>query len=254
MLKKRLIPLLLLDKERVWKSKKFSDFRDVGAPRTAGKVYENQHADELCLLNIGENHDSFRNLVKYTRIISENCCMPVTIGGGINSFSQVQELFDNGADKVVLNSITYSDIKVLEATANIYGAQAAVVCIDVRFDLKRGGYSLYSARGRVLEGINLKDHISKCDLHGAGEFLIQSIDRDGMMGGLDIKLGHVASKLTSTPIVLAGGVGSYAHIEAAFKELPLSGIACASIFHFTDSNPLRASAYLANAGFAIKKV
>ncbi|MFM8453783.1 MAG: HisA/HisF-related TIM barrel protein [Gammaproteobacteria bacterium] len=254
MLKKRLIPLLLLDNERVWKSKQFNNCRDVGAPRTAGKVYENQHADELCILNIGENHDSFRNLVKYTRIISENCCMPLTIGGGINSFLQAQELFDNGADKVVLNSINYSDIKVLEEIANIYGSQAAVVCIDVRFDAHRNDYSLYSARGRVLEGITLREHIFKCDLHGAGEFLIQSIDRDGMMDGLDIKLGHIASKSTSTPVVLAGGVGSYAHIEAAFKELSLSGIACASIFHFTDSNPLRASAYLANAGFSIKKV
>jgi len=254
MLKKRVIPLLLLNQDRVWKSKQFCEFKDVGAPQTAGKIYENQHADELCLLNISKNDDAFRNLVKYTRVFSENCCMPLSVGGGIVNFFQAKELFDNGADKVVLNSINYHDISILEKTASVYGSQAAVVSIDAMFDIQKNDYRVYSSHGRVLEEISVKDHISLCDHHGAGEFLIQSIDRDGMMDGLDINLGRIALTATTTPIVLLGGVGSYYHLETAFTALPLSGIACASIFHFTDSNPLRASAYLANAGFSIKKV
>lgn len=254
MLKKRLIPLLLLDQDRVWKSKQFENFRDVGSPKTAAKVYESQNADELFLINISKAPGSFSNLVNYTRILSENCCMPMAIGGGIHSFLQVQELFENGADKVILNSINYQDMSILEKTASVYGSQAAVVCIDVRFDIQKNDYSLYSSHGRVLKEISLGDHISRCNHHGAGEFLIQSIDKDGMMEGLDINLGYIALKAANAPVVLVGGVGSYNHLEVAFKKLTVSGIACASLFHFTDSNPLRAGAYLANAGFSIKKV
>lgn len=254
MLKKRLIPILLLRDDRVCKTKQFMLARDVGFPKTAVKVYESQEADEIIILDIAGDKRTFSKLIQWTSVISQECSMPLSIGGGINCFEQVQELFYHGADKIIINSINYTDLSVLEKTAATFGMQSVIVGIDVRYDRENKKYLLYSNSGKILQNRSLKDHIELCGSIGVGEFFIQSIERDGMMTGLDVNLGNVVTQVTNRPVILAGGVGSYFHLEEAFKKANISGIGCASIFHFTDSNPLRANAYLANAGIAIKKV
>ena len=254
MLKKRLIPILLLKDDRFWKSIQFDSLKDVGYPKTAVKVYESQEADELVILNIDKNLSSFSSLIKWVNILSQECCMPLAVGGGIRTFDQVQELFDTGADKVILNTINYQNLKILEKTAAVYGVQSVTVSIDTKYDFQTNNYKVYSNGGKSIKSRSLIEHINLCGKSGAGEFFIQSIDRDGVMRGLDIELGKQATQFTKRPVVLAGGVGTYADLEGAFKSTTISGIGCASIFHFTDSNPLRANAYLANADILIKRV
>ena len=254
MLKKRIIRILLLKDDRVCKTIQFENSRDVGFPKTAVKVYESQDADEIIVLNIKDKITSFSELIKWTNILSQECAMPLAVGGGIGSFEQVQELFYNGADKVLLNSVNYADLGVLEKTAATFGAQSIIVGIDVKYDSLNNQYCLYSDSGKILQKKSLKDHIETCDAIGVGEFFIQSIERDGVMKGLDIELGKQVTKITRRPVILAGGIGMYSHLEEAFKNSDIAGIGCASIFHFTDSNPLRANAYLANAGISVKRV
>ncbi|MBW8308968.1 MAG: hypothetical protein K0M45_04940 [Candidatus Paracaedibacteraceae bacterium] len=254
MLKKRIIPILLLKDDRLWKTSQFNSARDVGYPTTAVRVYESQQADELIIIDITGDESSFLRLVKWIHTLSQEFCAPLTIGGGIRNFTQVQKLFDNGADKILLNSINYTDLTVLDKTASVYGVQAAVVGIDAKRNSPNDEYQLYSNNGKEAQTISLSDHIKKCDQSGAGEFFVQSIELDGKMEGLDLELGQQASAVTQRPVILAGGAGSYSHFEEAFNKTNICGIGCGSIFHFTDSNPLRANAYLLNAGIDIKKV
>lgn len=254
MLKKRIIPILLLNGNRLWKSRQFMNHRDVGSPKTAAKIYEAQESDEIMLLNIGQEAASFSNLLKYTHIISQECCVPLCAGGNIRDFTQAQDLFKHGADKIMINSANYKNKSLLKKVADVYGAQSVVVGIDVRFNNDTKSYQLFSEAGKDLQNIPLERHIQECVENGAGEFLIQAIDHEGMMQGLDLKLGKLVKSMTKRPVVLTGGAGSYTHIESAFKDISVSGIACASIFHFTDSNPLRANAHMANAGISVKKV
>jgi imidazole glycerol-phosphate synthase subunit HisF len=253
MLKKRVIPLLLLHNDRLCKTIKFDTMRDVGFPKTAVKIYESQEADELVFLNIRPDSVPFENLLRWTNLLSQECVMPLAVGGGVGSFEQVQELFYNGADKVGLNSVNYETTDILRKAAAVYGLQSVVVGIDVRCE-PDGTYRLYSHSGKQAQSRTLEEHIKICDEAGVGEFLIQSIDRDGVMQGLDIELGKLATKYTRRPVILAGGAGNYTHLQEAFKNSNISGVGCASIFHFSDSSPLRASAYLANAGLPIKRI
>ena len=252
MLKKRVIPILLYSNDRLYKTIKFDNARDVGFPATAVRVYESQEADEIVFLNISKDLISFNQTVSWVRKLSQEFCAPLTVGGGIRSFDQVQMLFDNGADKVLLNTINYTDLTILNKTASVYGAQAAVAGMDTRKESNI--YNLYSAFGTNKENICFSDHVARCEQNGAGEFFVQSIDLDGSMQGLDVELGKLSSSLTNKPIILAGGIGSYSHLEVAFQQSNISGIGCASIFHFSDSSPLRACAFLANAGIHVKKV
>ncbi|HEU0117622.1 MAG TPA: HisA/HisF-related TIM barrel protein [Alphaproteobacteria bacterium] len=254
MLKKRVIPVLLLREDRLYKTVNFDNMRDVGSPKTAVKIYESQEADELVFLNIRPKELPFEKLVEWTNIISQQCVMPLAVGGGIQTYEEAKTLYDNGADKVLLNTINYETTSVLEKIAAVYGLQSTIIGIDVKRENASSDYQLYSHSGTQQQSRTLEEHMKICEKAGGGEFLVQSIDRDGTMQGLDIELGRLASQYTRRPVVLAGGAGNYAHLEEAFANSNISGIGCASIFHFSDSSPLRASAYLANAGFPIKKV
>lgn len=252
MLKKRVIPVLLVDSDRLVKTVAFSNKRDVGYPITVARVYESQQADELVILNINKDLASFYSYLSWVKKISQEFCAPISAGGGVRSFDHAKLLFENGADKVVINTANYNDLSILEQVSKVYGSQAAVAGIDVRYIDDE--YILHSFGGSFRESKALIEHIQCCEKSGAGEYFVQSIDRDGKMAGLDIQLASIVTASTKKPVVLAGGAGSYVHLEEVFKNTSISGVGCASIFHFSDSNPLRACAYLANAGIDIKKV
>jgi len=252
MLKRRIIPIELFDGSRLSKTVSFDNSRDVGHPIKSSQVYSDQDADELIFLNISRNARSVEQMTEVVRQIAEKCFVPLAVGGGIVSADDAARLFDAGADKVILNSVTYRYPEVVGKIAEIHGKQAVVVCIDA----KRSGsnnFSLYSDCGRRAESVNLIDHTRAMSAAGAGEIMIQSIDRDGQMVGYDLDLLRVVIENTSTPVIAAGGAGDFLHLRQAF-EVGADAAACGSLFNFGDNNPLRAKAYLKNYAIPLKKI
>lgn len=251
MLKNRIIPIQLLSDGRLVKGRKFGDYRDVGDPVKSSHVYSMQDADELILLNI-DGHDRLSDLIALLPKLSEQVFMPISIGGGIRSYSDAAMLIKEGADKVVLNSVTYNNYSMITDIANDYGCQSVAVCIDVReID---GTYLLFSENGHTQHSVSLDEHIETCIEAGAGEIILQSIDLDGSMRGFDLCLALFANKYTTTPFILAGGSGDYSHIKDVFLSSKTSAVACGSLFNFSDSSPIRAKHYLKNYGVNYKRV
>jgi cyclase len=237
---------------RLVKTQKFGGWRDVGDPVKSSAVYNSQYADELIFLNISRNNRSIEQIADLIKAVSKVCFMPLSVGGGVDSVKSAAYLIENGADKVIINSATYEDYSLIKKISDRFGSQAIVICIDI----KRNGdkLNLVSNCGIRVEGINLKNHMKICEESGAGEFLIQSVDRDGLMNGYDIDLLKTACANSRLPIIGCGGAGDFNHLKDAFLEADVNALACGSLFNFSDSNPMRAKAYLTNYGLSFKVV
>ena len=254
MLKKRIIPIQLLLDGRLVKTVKFDKWRDVGDPVKSSSVYNSQYADELIFLNISRSDRTVQSLAALIERVSKVSFMPMSMGGGINSEDDAAFLILNGADKVVINSSTYHKLDIIKSTSGRFGAQAVVVSIDASWDDQRGDYLLYSHCGQRAQHVSLEDHVRRVTEAGAGEIMIQSIDRDGTMTGYDIALIKRAMACSTIPVIAAGGSGNYEHLKAVFLETDASAVACGSLFNFSDSNPIRAKAFLSNYGVNFKIV
>lgn len=220
----------------------------------SSSVYNSQFADELILLNISRDRRSVEDLRKVMRQVAEVTFMPVSMGGGITTAEDAAHIIQNGADKVVINSVAYRQSEVISRIAGTFGAQAVIACIDVRWDAGMEDYVLYSDCGRVRQGVALEKHIENVLMAGAGEIMIQSIDRDGTMTGFDLPLVRRTMAASRAPVIAAGGSGNYEHLKDLFLASDVSAIACGSLFNFSDSNPMRAKAFLSNHGLNFKKV
>lgn len=246
MLKKRIIPTLLLKDGRLYKGKNFSNYRDVGDPASVLKIYSNQYADELILINIGNNERDFDFLLKILSKATENCFIPITAGGGINSLNKAKNLFNNGADKVLITSEIAKNMKILEKISLEYGRQSVIAGIDILEN--NNTLKIVKGKKRIEVKISIEEYIKEIDSIGAGEILFNFVRRDGMMEGVNIKLLDYLSKLTKTPTICLGGIGNLLHMCDVFKNTSCDAIACSSVFHFADNNPIRARSYLKNNG------
>ena len=242
MLKKRIIPLLLLMNDRLVKTVNFDKFKDVGNPTSIAKIFNDSDADELILLNINRNNRVSSTLMPVLKKISEECFIPIAAGGGINSIENATDIIKNGADKVVLNSICYENYNFIKSLANKFGRQAIVASIDVKKIDKK--FRLFSNCGTILNKIPLEEHIQNLIKNDVGEIMINSIDCEGKMQGPDHDLIKQVSNSCNVPLIYSGGIGNYDHIKDIFQMANISAVACGSLFNFTDSNPIRTKSYL----------
>jgi cyclase len=251
-LKKRIIPVQLLLNNRLVKTKNFDEYRDVGDPVSSSRVYNSQYADELIFLNIDKNATGIEPLEEILESVSEVCFMPLAVGGGIRNYKDAATLIKRGADKVVLNTICYDNPQIISEIADNFGNQAVIVAIDVKKNPE--GYSLYSNCGQTIESVLLEEHCNNCINAGAGEILIQSIDQDGSMQGFDLELMRYIKNIVNIPIIALGGAGNYLHLRDVFLKSNVSAVACGSLFNFSDSNLIRAKAFLSNYNLDFKVV
>lgn len=251
MLKRRIIPIELLDGERLAKTVGFSVPRDVGNPVKSSQVYSDQDADELVLLNISRAHRNVAALVSVVARIARECFVPFTVGGGIRCLEDAAQLFTAGADKVLVNTAAYAQPGLITDIGDRYGQQAVVVGIDARSE--GTGFILFSDCGRKQEAVSLSEHVSIVIAAGAGEIMIQSIDRDGTMTGYDLTLLQVVIAMSPVPVIAAGGAGDFIHLKQAF-DVGADAAACGSLFNFGDNNPLRAKAFLKNYNIPLKRI
>ena len=250
MLKKRVIPTLLFHHNRMVKGTLFSNYRDVGQPASSVRIYSAQDADELIFLDITPDSD-FNALLNILDQSAKECFMPLTVGGGIHSISQVDSLFNHGADKVILTTASFSNPSLVKESVRIYGSQSIVAGVDYRL---HDDPVCYINSGTTRLNCPFTEYIQYLESLGVGEIFLNCIDRDGMMNGLDIPTSLIATSHTSLPVVICGGAGNMMHLADAFLNSSISGIACSSIFHFGDNNPIRVRSYLKNLGIPMRLV
>lgn len=233
MLRKRVIPIVLLDGFSVLKTINFNSRRNLGSPITVAKTYNTRNVDELVLLDIDATKQK-RAIDKFTIAeVAKECFMPLTVGGGIRTIKDIQGLLAKGADKVAINSYALEKPSFIKEASNIFGAQCIVVSIDV---IENGGDLAIYNNGNIVDELPLFEWLLEAERLGAGELLINNVTRDGTMQGANIELAKKISNLVSIPVIFAGGVSS-PEDAAKVCESGASGVGVSSIFHFTDHTP-----------------
>jgi cyclase len=230
MLRYRIIPILLLKGDGLVKTVQFKNPMYIGDPINAVKIFNEKEVDELIIYDIlATTSKQEIRFNKIEEIVSE-AFMPVGYGGGINSLDQIEKLFSLGVEKIVLNSSAHTNQKLITQAAEVYGNQSIIVAIDVRKDIF-GTYRIYHSSGSVKSGQDLKNALLQFVDLGAGEIIINSIDRDGTMRGYDLDLIRLANEVVTVPLVVCGGAGSVNHFSQAIQA-GASAVAAGSMFVF----------------------
>lgn len=228
-LSRRLIVCLDVQDGRVVKGVNFTGLRDVGDPVALAERYEAEGADEITFLDITATHEARGTLLALAQRTAERLFIPLTIGGGIRSVTDIAEALRAGADKVSLNSAAVRDPQLLSAGAERFGAQCIVASIDAKWDGER--YRVYTAGGRTPTPLEAIAWAQECVARGAGEILLTSIDADGRRTGYDLALTRAVAAAVSVPVIASGGAGEAAHVVAAITEGGADAALVAGILH-----------------------
>lgn len=243
MLKNRIIPVLLLKNGRCIKGRQFKNYRDTGAPITAAKIYDAQRVDELVFLDIMaslEERDVLLHIVTQTARV---CFMPLTVGGGVRSIEDIKILLAAGADRVSINAAAVESPNFIYEASKYFGSANIVLSIDYKLN-REGKREVYTHGGTKPTGLDALEWAKKAAALGAGEIILTSIDREGTMTGYDLDFIRVVSDALTIPVIAHGGAGTLEHLKEGITIGKASGIAAASIFHFTDQSPIKARLYL----------
>lgn len=248
MLKIRIIPLLTFNGFALVKTKQFQNPRMIGNPIQAARVYNNREVDELVFVDIFATEQKRKLNYVLVRDIINECLMPVGIGGGISSIEDISNLLKIGADKVIIKSGALNNPDFVYEAARIFGSQ----CITIAVDAKKTENE-YKIHNKIGIKISLNEFINLCENSGAGEFIINSVDNDGMMNGFDIDLINKVTSITSKPVVACGGGGDMAHYRQLFEKTKVEAVASASIFHFTQFTPNDIKRTLLQMGLPVRQ-
>lgn len=230
MLRKRVIPCLLMDGGRLIKTYKFQKPKYVGDPINAIRIFNDKEVDELILIDINASKNKTEPDFKLLEKISSECFMPLCYGGGINNIDQAKALFNIGIEKICIQTEFIRNPSFVKELSAQFGSQSIVVSVDIKKDFFRN-YKVYSSVDRKLLKIPLIEHLKQIELLGAGEILMSSVDNEGTMSGMDTNLIKIGKKASSLPIIANTGVGSLDHIKEGF-EAGAHAIAVGSFFVF----------------------
>jgi cyclase len=247
MLKKRVIPVVLIDGYSVVKTIQFKERRNQGNPITVAKIYNSRNVDELILLDIDASKQN-RSIDLFTvEAIAEECFMPLTVGGGVRTISDIRALLERGADKVLINSAAISNRKFITDAVEKFGAQCIVGGIDAVEVEDR--FMVYSQGSELpLDAIRWAHEIEQL---GVGEIFVTSVEKDGTMSSCNTNLIAQITHLIKVPVVYAGGVGSAKDCIAPLV-MGCSGIGMSSIFHFTSYTPNSVKEELIKHGISVR--
>ncbi len=260
MLKKRLIPKLLIQHRRLGPqirpvlvtTKGFSRAIDVGDPVSQAKIYEAQLADELIVLNIDRTpiRDDEVTLGLIERLASETF-MPLCVGGGVSSVKDFGLLLSRGADKISINTAAMNEPELITSAARELGGQCVVVSIDYKVD-DQGLAWVHDPSACWSAPRSLKDWAMEAVDRGAGELLLCDVERDGSGLGLSWQAGCEVSQSVKVPVILSGGCGRAEHFVEGFLGGGAEGVAAGTFFSLRDQNPMQARAHIRNALIPIR--
>tara|TARA_B100001741_G_scaffold302396_1_gene291504 strand:- start:388 stop:1146 length:759 start_codon:yes stop_codon:yes gene_type:complete len=251
MYKKRIIPCLDIKNGRVVKGINFVNLTDAGDPAEQAKFYSENGADEICFLDItasNENRDIILDIVKKT---SENCFVPLTVGGGVRTINDISNLLNSGADKVSINTAAVNNPSIVKEAAKKFGSQCIVIAIDAK-KVDENKWEVFTHGGRNSSGKDAIKFAKQMEEKGAGEILLTSMDRDGTKKGYDLELTKKISNLVNIPVIASGGVGNMEHLYEGLKTGEASAVLAASIFHFGEYSIQDAKKYLDSKGIPVR--
>ncbi len=231
MLTTRVIPCLLLKNQGLVKTVKFKDPKYVGDPINAVKIFNDKEVDELLFLDITATRDRKRPPMKVIAEIASECFMPLAYGGGIRSMEDVRQIFAVGVEKVCINTHAVEEPEFIRQASDIFGNQSIVVSLDVKKSIF-GKYEVHTHGGTKNRRLDPVDHAVRMEQMGAGELILNSIDRDGTQQGFDIDLIRKVTSAVNIPVVACGGAGTVAHFREAVKQGGASAVSAGSMFVF----------------------
>lgn len=261
MLKSRLIPVLLLKDGLLVRSERFRHHQVIGNPIHEVQRFSQWQVDELIYLDItrSDSYDLQRDDHRIKGLterfdildaVSAQCFMPLAWGGRITTLDEAREAIRRGADKVTLNSAAVRDPSLITEIAKVFGSQAVIVSMDVR-EIGQGAWEVFVDGGRTTTGRNVAAWTREIEARGAGEVLLQSIDRDGTGGGYDLALINAVAAVTSLPVIACAGVGRYEDFAEGIRA-GASAVAAANIWHFKELVDLGAKRTMAKAGIDVR--
>lgn len=261
MLKRRLVPVVLVRDGLCVQSRQFTRYQVLGKPESVVQRLSVWASDELVILNIsrgdrltpGRTDTRYVDHVDSLGLLSEVArvaLMPISAGGGIRSLSDIEAHLRSGADKVVVNSQALATPDFVDESSRAFGAQCIVVSIDFRWEGDR--WSVYADGGRAATERSLVDWGIEVAERGAGEILVNSIDRDGSRSGYDIPALEAVTESAGIPVIALGGVGAWPHFAEGL-DAGVDAVAAANIFHHSENSVYEAKAHLYEAGYPVRK-
>ncbi|MBU0758127.1 MAG: imidazole glycerol phosphate synthase subunit HisF [Nanoarchaeota archaeon] len=249
---KRLIICLDIDDGKVVKCVKYKNPKIAGNPVTLAKKYYEQGVDELIFVDITASIEKRKLMLDLVRKVSKEIFIPFTVGGGINTIDDMGEILAAGADKVAICTAAVKNPELITRGAKKFGSQAIVVSIDVKKNTEKDNWEVYIMGGRENTGLDAIEFAKICDKLGAGEILLNSLDRDGTNKGYELDLLKMISEAVSIPVIASSGGGTPRQILEAFTKGRADAALAASMFHYNRYTVENVKNYLKNKGVEIR--
>lgn len=233
-LKPRLIPVLLLDKRGLYKTVKFAKPKYIGDPIVAMRIFNEKEVDEIVVLDYTCTAEKREPDYEMIEDFANEAFMPLAYGGGIQNLNQAKRIFDIGIEKIIVNSAFFSSPRLIEEIAIYHGAQSAVVSIDVKKTLF-GGVQVFSHSGKQKQKGNIVDIILSAEQAGAGEVILNDIDRDGTFSGMNLELFSEIKNRVGIPVIICGGCRNTEDATMAIAA-GAHAVAAGSMFVYNKNN------------------
>ncbi len=230
MLAKRIIPCLDIKDGQTVKGINFENLRQAGDPIELAKYYVQQGADELVFLDITATLDRRKTFKELVSKIAREINIPFTVGGGISTLADVQDLLQAGADKISINSSAVSNPELISKLASEVGSQCVVVAVDTKFN--GSSWNVFVKSGTIDTGLDTLTWIKKVESLGAGEILLTSMNSDGTKEGFALDITSQVSKAVKIPVIASGGAGCPQDFIDVFTKGLADAALAASVFHF----------------------
>jgi cyclase len=262
MLKKRIIPVILLRNGLIVQSRNFKRYQSIGSPTASVERLSSWQSDELIYLDISPNnsydlnrddlnHPEFSSIKDIIQLVSKKCQMPLTFGGGIRNIEDVYIRLKNGADKITLNTMAIENTSLITEIAKTFGSQCVVVSIDVKKNEKNIPF-VYK-RGKEATNLNPIEFAKIVENAGAGEILLNSVDLDGTGKGFDLELINEVANNINIPVIAIGGAGNWEHFYDVLTKTNASAVAAANIFQHSENSVYCCQNYLFNKNLLVRK-
>lgn len=227
----RIIPILLLKDNGLYKGKKFTNHKYIGDPINAVKIFNDKEVDELVFLDISASIQGKEPNYEILQNIASECFMPLAYGGGITSTDMIRELLRVGIEKVIINTHAFMNPNFLLEAVNYFGSSTIVASIDAKKNIF-GKYNVYIRSGKEKTNLNPIDWAKKLEKYGVGEIIINSIDKDGTLSGYDNELIESIAKSVKIPVVAAGGARNLNDFEVVCNSYHAAAAAAGAMFVF----------------------
>lgn len=236
------------------KGVQFANLRDAGDPVELAARYDREGADELVFYDITASAEGRDTMIDVVARTAERVFIPLTVGGGVRTLEDARRLLRTGADKVSVNSAAVGDPPLVDSLADTFGTQCVVVGMDVRRSAAGPPFEVFTNGGRTATGIDAVAWAVECERRGAGEIVLNSMDRDGTRDGFDLELTREIVDSVGIPVVASGGVGNLDHLVDGAVIGGADAVLAASIFHYGEATVGDAKRVMEAAGVVVRPI